>query len=52
MAKGDPQIVVRVTPELKGWLEETAKRNLRSTNSEILLAIREKMERSTGENPA
>lgn len=44
--KNTPQIGVRMPPDVREWLEEAARENLRSLNAEVVLALREKMQRS------
>ena len=43
MSRTDPQINVRVPPNVKRWLDDQAARNMRSLNAEVVLAIKEKM---------
>lgn len=40
-----PQVAIRVPPDLKQWLKEEAVRNQSSQNSEIIRALRERMDR-------
>lgn len=47
MARTDPQLRLRLPADLKAWLAEEAARNGASQNSEIVRAIRERMERLT-----
>lgn len=35
--------------EVRNWLVKSAKQNLRSVSSEVILAVREKMDRTYGE---
>lgn len=42
MARSDPQINVRLPVDLKDWLEERAKRNVRSLNGEMAFILMEK----------
>lgn len=46
MAKDDPQMKIRLPADVKEWLAEAARRNLRSQTAEIVLALREKMQTS------
>ena len=48
----DPQMKIRLPADMKIWLAEQAARNLRSQTAEIILAIRERMERQTKAAPA
>lgn len=43
MSREDPQINLRVPPEVKQWLIRKAAENMRSLNAEAVLAIKEKM---------
>lgn len=43
MKRTDPQMRIRLPVEVKDWLEREAAKNLRTQNSEIVMAIREKM---------
>lgn len=47
MAKTDPQLRIRLPPDIKAWLTAEAARNGASQNSEIVRALRERMERAT-----
>lgn len=38
---------VRMPADVREWVEANARRNLRSLNSEIVLALREKMQRTS-----
>ena len=38
------RLMLRLPPELKGWLEQEAERNWTSQNAEIIRAIRARME--------
>lgn len=40
------QFKINIPDEMKLWLADQAKQNMRSQSSEILLAIREKMHRT------
>ncbi|HED4877396.1 TPA: Arc family DNA-binding protein [Stenotrophomonas maltophilia] len=44
----DPQVKFRLPVELKAWVEQQAAKNRSSMTSEVVRAIRERMERSTG----
>lgn len=48
MASGDPKMMLRIPAEMKGWVEDQAKRNGASLNSEVLRCIRERMDRMVG----
>ena len=41
-----PKFMARIPPDLKAWLSEQAERYGTSQNSEIVRAIRERMERT------
>jgi Arc/MetJ-type ribon-helix-helix transcriptional regulator len=41
-----PKITVRLPPELKVWLTQQATRNASSQTSEVVRALRERMERN------
>lgn len=43
-----PQFRLRCPPEVKKWLDKEADRNGASLNSEILRALRERMDRDAG----
>ncbi|PWJ75262.1 Arc-like DNA binding dprotein [Pseudaminobacter salicylatoxidans] len=43
MSRTDPQISLRVPPDVKKWLSQQASRNMRSLNAEVVMAIKEKM---------
>ncbi|WP_234895241.1 MULTISPECIES: Arc domain-containing protein [Rhizobium/Agrobacterium group] len=43
------QLKINLPEDVKFWLEERARKNLRSQSSEIVMALREKM-RSNNEN--
>lgn len=43
MARSDPQVSVRLPPEVKAFLKAEARENASSQNSEIVRAIRERM---------
>jgi Arc/MetJ-type ribon-helix-helix transcriptional regulator len=47
MARNDPQIALRLPQDLKDWVEEEARRNGSSQNSEVVRALRERMERAS-----
>ena len=42
------QFKLTIPTEIKEWLADQAERNLRSQSAEIILALREKMEREAG----
>ncbi|MGU3496324.1 Arc family DNA-binding protein [Xanthobacteraceae bacterium A53D] len=48
MARGDPQMVIRLPAAMKAWVQEEAGRNGASLNSEIVRSIRERMDRMEG----
>jgi len=55
MARGDPQVAIRLPADLKRFIKAEAKANASSQNSEIVRCIRERMDRkkaSTGEGLA
>ncbi|NSL22890.1 Arc family DNA-binding protein [Agrobacterium tumefaciens] len=41
------QFKLNLPHDIKEWLEEKARQNLRSQNSEVILALREKINRET-----
>ncbi len=41
------QLQLRLPPDLKSWIEEQAEANAASQNSEIVRAIRERMQRES-----
>ena len=43
MARNDPTILVRVSPDVKGWIEEEARKNMRSQSAEVAYVLMEKM---------
>lgn len=43
--RGWPQFMLRVSPEMKEWIQEQSERNFASQNSEILRCIQERMDR-------
>lgn len=45
MSRTDPGLRVRIPPEMKSWLEEQATKNLRSMSAEVVLSVRQRMER-------
>jgi ribosome-binding protein aMBF1 (putative translation factor) len=51
MARNDPQIALRLPQDLKDWVEEEARRNGSSQNSEVVRALRERQSR-VGPAPA
>jgi hypothetical protein len=42
-----PKLWVRLPPDVKGWLESEAVRNVGSQNGEIVRALRERMDRAS-----
>ncbi|MFG1340954.1 Arc family DNA-binding protein [Xanthobacter autotrophicus] len=62
MSQADwPRFMLRLPPDLKGWVDVEAERNGASINSEIIRSVRERMERTersvkspeiSGEKPA
>ena len=46
MRKPNVQLQLRLPPELKDWIAAQAADNVSSQNSEIIRAIRERMERT------
>ncbi len=52
MAREDRYMRIRVPDDMKEWLKEQARENLRSQNAEIVLAVREKMRRTKNAAPA
>jgi len=51
MAKTDPQMRIRLPADLKAWIEAEAARNGGSMNSEIVRALRERMEKQRPASP-
>ncbi|WP_406736987.1 Arc family DNA-binding protein [Thioclava sp. GXIMD4215] len=45
MQKDMKQLPIRFPPEVKDWLADQAKKNSSSQNSEVIRAVRERMER-------
>jgi hypothetical protein len=45
MARSDPQMVIRVPLDLKAFVKAQAARNGSSQNSEVVRALRERMDR-------
>lgn len=45
MSRTDLGLRVRIPPEMKEWLEREAAKNLRSMTAEVVLSVRERMER-------
>lgn len=41
----DPQLKIRLPPDQKAWIDRQADRNRTSRNSEVVRAIRERMDR-------
>ncbi|MCB1439944.1 MAG: Arc family DNA-binding protein [Nitratireductor sp.] len=52
MARNDPQVAVRLPPEVKAFIKAEALENASSQNSEIVRAIRERMKRKGAESAA
>lgn len=52
MARGDAEMRIRLPAAEKAFLEEASKRNLRTQNAEIIVAIRQRMERETAAQAA
>lgn len=48
MARGDPELRIRLPHDVKRWLEKQAKKNLRTQNAEIILAMRARMAAGAG----
>lgn len=47
MARGDPQINLRIPASLKDWLEDRATRNFRSMTNEAVAILSEKRSQET-----
>lgn len=45
MARSDPQMMIRLPVDVKGWIAQQAKQHGSSQNSEVVRALRERMER-------
>jgi len=45
MARSDPQMMIRLPIDVKGWVAQQAERHGSSQNSEVVRALRERMER-------
>jgi len=45
MRRSDAQMKIRLPAECKAWIEEQAERNGASLNSEIVRAVRDRMDR-------
>ncbi len=43
--KNDPQVKLRLPPDLKDWIDQQAEANRSSKGSEIVRAVRERKER-------
>jgi hypothetical protein len=43
MSRADPQVAVRLPPDVKAFIQAEARENASSQNSEIVRAIRERM---------
>jgi hypothetical protein len=52
MARTDPQVAIRLPPDVKRFIKAEAKFNASSQNSEIVRCIRERMERMKAKGPA
>jgi hypothetical protein len=52
MSRTDPGLRVRIPPEMKDWLEREAAKNLRSMTAEVVLSVRERMERERRQTKA
>ena len=52
MARTDPQVAIRLPPDVKRFIKAEAKLNASSQNSEIVRCIRERMERMKAKGPA
>lgn len=44
MAREDAHLRIRLPHDVKAWLKEQAKKNIRTQSAEITIALREKME--------
>jgi len=49
MPKTPQPFGLRMPPEVKKWVADQAERNMRSQNAEVVLALKEKMERHQNE---
>lgn len=45
MKRTDPQMRIRVPEDVKAWIEAEAEKNLRTQNAEIVMAIRQLMQK-------
>lgn len=45
MKRSDPQMRIRVPVDVKAWIEAEAEKNLRTQNAEIVIAIRQQMQK-------
>jgi hypothetical protein len=52
MSRTDPQLRVRLPPEIRDWLERNAAQNRRSINGEIIICVEEAIQRSVLAEPA
>ncbi|MDR6306387.1 hypothetical protein GGQ85_004118 [Nitrobacter vulgaris] len=52
MARTDPQIPIRLPRDAKDWIKAEVERNGSSQNSEIVRAVRERMDRVTSNRKA
>lgn len=48
LARGDPEMRIRLPHDVKRWLERQSKKNLRTQNAEIILAVRSRMAAGDG----
>lgn len=44
--RGWPQFMLRVSPDMKAWIEAQSRRNYTSQNSEILRCIQERIDKT------
>lgn len=51
MAQNETLMRIRLPGDLKAWLEECSKRNIRSLNAEVVFILRQKMAQATDRNP-
>ncbi|MFG1348609.1 DNA-binding protein [Xanthobacter autotrophicus] len=52
MAPSESQLKIRLPCDIKAWLDRQSKYNSSSLTSEIIRALRERMERVTAQPPA
>jgi hypothetical protein len=52
VARNDPQIPIRLPRDAKDWIKAEAARNGSSQNSEIIRAVRERMDREASNRKA